>query len=181
MSHKPWNNLLLHSSFSFWNQNSLATQLTHCLFTKSAHKPFSKHSCINLLMSRFLLLFPCLILKLSPLSFFFASLLSSLVSLSNNKFGIHNLLVFLLLTLNNGLFSLLKHLHSSLLQCLLAQDVKHWLDLLIEVEELFVSLIDLSRLAALLLGHFRLEKWYWRPIKIEFSCNSLLSLLWLIC
>jgi hypothetical protein len=69
-------------------------------------------------MGRFLLFFSGLVLFLSPLRLFFASQFSGLVSLSNDKLSIYDLLVFLLLTFNYGLFFLLKNFHPGLLKSL---------------------------------------------------------------
>jgi hypothetical protein len=115
------------------------------------------------------------------LAFFLAPLLGCLVSLGNNELGVHNFFIFFLLTLNYSLFCLLKHLHPGLLESFLAENIEHWLDLFIKVEELLIAFINLCGLAIFLLRHLGLEKWHWRPIKIEFSCNTLFSFFWFVC
>ena len=123
LTHEPWHNLLMHRSASWWNQYTLGAELAHCIFTKSWHPLFGKYASIYLFMCRLFLLLSCLILQLSPLSFFLASQLSSFVPLGYYQLCVDNFLVFLLLTLNNCLFSFFQNFHSRLLECLLAEHV----------------------------------------------------------
>ena len=132
-------------------------------------------------MCRFLLLLPCLILQLSPLSFFLASQLSCLVPLCHYKLSVDNFLVFFLLTLYYCLFGFFQNFHPCLLECFLAENVEHWFNFLIEIEKLFVTLVYLGCLAVLFLRHLGLKQGYGRPIKIKFSSNSFLSFLGLVC
>jgi len=82
---------------------------------------------------------------------------SSLESLCFNQFGISDLLIFFLLGLDNGELVLLKHLHSGLFESAFTENVKHRLHLLVEVEEFWITVMDLGGLAVLLGGHARLE------------------------
>ena len=74
----------------------------------------------------------------------------------------------------------LGRLHSCLFQCLAAQHIEHWLDLLVEVKELIVTFINLSGFAILFRWHFWLEEWHWGSIQIELSGDALFPLSWLI-
>ena len=101
-------------------------------------------------MGSLLLLLSGLVLDLSPIDLLFTPLLSSLVPLCDDQLCIDNLLVFLLLALHDLELGLLQNLHPGLLEGLAAEDVEHWLYLLVEVEQLVVSFKDLSCLAAVL-------------------------------
>lgn len=131
-------------------------------------------------MSSSLLFLSRLILHLSPINFFFTSLLSSLVSLCDNQLGVDNLFILFLLALHYFELCLLKNLHSSLFQSLTAKNIEHWLNLLVEIKKLMVSFKYLSCLTAVLRGHFWSKERHGRPVKIEFSSNTLLPFWWLI-
>ena len=132
-------------------------------------------------MRRLLLLFPSFILQFSPLSFFLTPKLGSLVPLRHNQLCVDNLFVFLLLTLNNRLLRFFEDFHSGLFEGLLAEDIKHGLNLLIKIEELNITFVDLRMLAIFFVWHLWLEKWYGRPVEIEFGGDALLRLLRLVC
>jgi hypothetical protein len=101
-------------------------------------------------MSSLLLFLSSFVLNLSPVNLFFAPLLGSFVPLSDDKFGVDNLFVFFHLALHNFELGFFKNLHSSLLKSLAAKNIEHWLNLFIKVEQLVVTLENLSGLAAIL-------------------------------
>jgi len=68
-----------------------------------------------------------------------------------------------------------------LLEGTLAQDIEHRLDFLVEIEQLWISIIDLGALAAVLGRHARLEKWHWRPVQVELGEDALFRSSGLIC
>jgi hypothetical protein len=154
----------MDSSVLWQNKNTLTCQLIQSNISNTIQVILSKRSSIDLLMRHLLLFLSCLVLDVSSLSFFFTSLFSSFISLSNNQLSVDNFFVFFLLIFHYSKFGLLKNFHPSLFKNLTAHNIEHWFNFFVEIEQLMILWIDLCSLAILLCWHFWLKEWHWRPI-----------------
>ena len=152
---------------------SQVSEVPQSILSQPNELVFSHNPANVLLVGRFLLGFASLLLHSSTRDLLLLSELSSLEPLCLNQLSIPHLLVLLLLRLDYGEFVVLEHFHSRLFQSALTEDVKHRLHFLIEVKQLWITVMNLGGLAVFLSGHPRLEQGYWGPVEIELGGNAL--------
>lgn len=112
LTHQPWHNFLLDGLLLWGSEDTHTRKLAESFLSDTTEVVFGELSGVKLLMGCLSLQFSVLILDLSSLFLLFASLLSSLESLSCYKLGIYHFLVHFLLALNDGELMFFKDLHS---------------------------------------------------------------------
>ncbi len=91
-----------------------------------------------------------------------------------DELSVADFFVLFLLSFDDSHLFFLKDFHASLLKSAFTKDVEHGLNFGIEIEQLWITIVNLSRLAAVCRWHARVEQWYRRPVKIEFCEDTLL-------
>lgn len=114
----------MQSSLLRLHKHASISQFVESLLTKSSKGLLSQLSGVELHVSSTALLFASLVLDFTASNLLFATLLSGLVTLGNDQFGVDGLLVLLLLASDDVEFGLLKDLHTSLFEGLAAEDVE---------------------------------------------------------
>ena len=166
---QPGGDLLSESPSGGLDKDALSGKVRESQLPQATKVALGNLLSIKFLMGSLSLLLSGFVLPVPSLSLFLASLFSGLVPLGDDELGVDSLLVLLLLPLDGVDLELLLDLHLGLLECLLAEDVEHRLDLSIEVKQTRVTFIDLSLLAVSRLGHLGVEHGNWRPVHVELS------------
>ena len=167
-------------SFKFWLHVAQVGECLDACLADALEVVLGHDTGDVLLVSELALHLSGLLLNSSPVDFGLDSTLGCFHSLSFDQLGVSDLFIFLLLFLHYLKLLFLEDLHAGLLESLEHEHVEHWLDFLLEVKELNITIKDLGGLAVLLCWHLWLEEGNGRSIEIELSCDSLLVGRWLV-